>query len=1018
MIWLALALRFQTERYVLMIDSPLVDAPKWLDRENVRYKRVNSTTPDVILSARAKSGWKYSVTRNLPIKRPFVLKNNGNSSTPIVSFVGTNFPYELFRFVRERGFTPVSKFVPGCRFVVCERECGFDGYAASSDEIISTEAEFVIVSREWCWDGVIPSMFRSISVVLFCAFLITIVTRCFVMADRLRIKNGEVWICNQYGMPITYHSLSIFRHIRVIRRLIAEVRKNKDSAAEIVRFEIEEDGCSYWRIHIHYMTDHVFMGVYWKEKYDEVTGREELKFTGGEVHLDDSQEVQVPDITTKFEKGNKCEVLVDFKIDDSPCRVTIKPKSRQMIPFGQQSLMSAYMWCLHLGILIQGISLPPTMTAFRQFTNSIALRMEFKCLCIYVVVGEEFIPVVMIADDDEVKNLVTENVRKVPRKSIAASVTMYHSKNYRVAGSRFSLADHDYIVMIGISSWHIALCETERNFHVLLSMIVAHNHAIICSGPESQILSRINRLIKGTKHFLLATAIGKPDNFVDCDGTLFGEKITVEKMKTLAQMITEQKPDIFTRLRTSKGISQAIAPIHIKNMGQVCISITSTHYYDETRDNVSYIFLIEDVTSFHKKSQELDEAHEDRQMVSDFLGFHQVNEDHTLVDPEAFGTELGYKHPITKIDDVIHPDDRDKFGSCDRVAFRAMSALGHPVLFSAVRAYSHGGYLVFSTRDIRQMKAMFNSEEHSIVLLNETERKDTFILCTYSIDTDKVQEIVTYHKLNEGSAEGCDIEQWADMIHAKDRGIFLDHLRQCKQGNIEEFNCITKLTPNQEWYHTFGRRIDGQKIVILMVNIDKDHTMMTDMANMTTKLDLGYQNSTMVAWAFENTSYPERLFTVMPLRKTEMIFNWTTVESNVRRDFVNFMKRRLKTALETSKHVEMVIPMLFESVRWYLFRGGLCGDSHMTGNAIDLSSFFEFKDANGRNLAELQIDIPKAQERAKQVYHLLSAYQEVIVFLIRSCKEYSSKELVSEIMDFLLGVFQKLAEKGRVLSFD
>ena len=246
----------------------------------------------------------------------------------------------------------------------------------------------------------------------------------------------------------------------------------------------------------------------------------------------------------------------------------------------------------------------------------------------------------------------------------------------------------------------------------------------------------------------------------------------------------------------------------------------------------------------------------------------------------------------------------------------------------------------------------------------------------------------------------------------------MDHLRQCKQGNIEEFNCITKLTPNQEWYHTFGRRIDGQKIVILMVNIDKDHTMMTDMANMTAKLDLGYQNSTMVAWAFENTSYPERLFTVMPLRKTEMIFNWTTVESNVRKDFINFMKRRLKTALETSKNVEMVIPMLFENVRWYLFRGGLCGDSHMTGNAIDLSTFFEFKSANGRNLAELQIDIPKAQERAKQVYHLLSAYEEVIVFLIRSCKEYNSKEFVSETMDFLLGVFQKLAEKGKVLSFD
>ena len=1018
MLALMLALRARAETYVMRVDSPLADAAKWFETANVGFKEIAAATPDLIVGTRDEANTKFSTTRRLPIRKPITLEKQGNATTNFVSFIGTNFPPELFQFVRESGMTPISTLVPDCRFIVCETQCSFKGYAPTTADIVPPEAEFVIMADQRFWDGVVLSLFQSIAIVLFCAFTITTVLKCCIMADRLHIKNGEAWICNEHGVPLTFHSLHISRYFSVIKRLINQVRINKDSAAEIVKFELEEDGCSYWRIHIHYLNDNVFMGVFWREKYDEIMSSEEFKFTGGEVHLDDCQEVQVPVITTKFAKGNKCEVSVDFKIDDSPCTVLIKPKSKDMIPFGQQSLLSAYIWCLHLGVLVQGISLHPTMSAFKKFTSDIAMRMEFKCLCIFVVVGQELMPVVMFCEDEEIESLVKENVDKVPRKSIAASVTMYHSKNYRLAGSRFSLADHDYIVMIGISSWHIALCETERNFHMLLSMIVAHNHALICAGPEARIFRRINSLIKGTKHFLLATAIGKSDNFVDCFGTLFGQKTTVEKMKKLAEAMVEQKPDIFIRQEGSKSITQAIVPLHLGDVGQVYISVMSTNYFDETRDAVSYIYLIEDVTAFHKKSRELDEAHEDRQMVSDFLGFHQVNEDHSLVDPLAFGKELGYEHPITNIDDVIHPDDRDKFGSGDRVAFRAMSALGHPVSFSAVRAYSHGGYLVFSTRDIRQMKAMFNSEDHSIVVINDTERKDTFILCTYDIETGKVQEIVTHHKINEAGSEGYDIEQWADMIHTKDRSIFLDHLMQCKQGNIEEFSCITKLAPNNEWYSIFGRRIDGQKIIIVMVNIDKDHNSMTEMANIATKLDLAFQNSTMVAWAFENTSYPERSFTVMPLRKTEMIFNWTTVESNVRRDFVNFMKRKLKLALETSKNVEIVIPMLFENVRWYLFRGGLYGDSHMTGNAVDLSSFFEFRDANGRNLAELQIDIPRAQERVKTVLHLVDAYKRVITCLLRTFRASGSSVFVKEAMEFLLLVFEKLGEQAASLTFE
>ena len=959
-----------------------------------------------------------------PIKHPNIYYSNfSQKNEKLVSILTCSSLFFSFSdALTSNGYSTSNIFDPYAEFVISLlpfNEINFNQINSSQIEsILPNKIPLYVYTQSphsTIFSNIDTFFFTQICKFLFYSFFVVLSIRIQFYFSKIKIPTdsyGYIFFSDYHGKAYIFYPFQLLKFSKQYKELLKRVKKTKGNDNIILEYYHTPTAFKVHRLHAYYITDNLCFLLYFEEIFQENPDNSTTRIENTTLYTNETNTPSEVTIDIHFRSNEYTTAELHFSIDEVPCKITVKPNNPHYFPFGGQILLVSYLDCIHIGALNEGARLDSSIESFINFLDFLRQRMDFKGLAIFVDDGNGKVPVCEFYDSDEIKEMTMLCLDKIPVKTISdMEVESYQNTKYSVSGNSFQVASHSYYITVALDAKKFIFRSSERRFLFILSILVSFHHSFISSKGENRILSRIYKLLERTECFAIIECISTPTRFYSSHGKIFNEVPTQETLDLIS-----------SQTDLSKSSTKMTVPLKHPKLGNVWITIASTSYCDTTLQETIYMYLIEDVTSFHERTIQLNAAHESGEMVNRFLGLHKINNDFSISPNSSFASELGYSHSISNISDIIFKEDLSKFKDIKTpnkvFKFRAKSALGHPVWFSAVQTGANGNFIVFSSREFSQIHAI---SQNSYVRLKNCNKSGTFMLATIELDFGTIEMLVTTDKVLNQQTKSLKVDEFMSLIMPEDLNLFTTTVDEIRTGKLYEKYLVLRAKLNGSKYEAFIMYLIScnEKRIILFTNyVDKKYKRKKALLKLNTELDFAFQNTKMIKFVFEDLHTPERIFVTEPLFRNQMIFNWTTLEKNVKKDHIEQTRVALTRCLTEKVEYNILVPMVYETIKWYLYRGRVIENTHhITGNAVDLSTLVSQNEAEKKALVDSEKNIIEENNALKHTKEILDF---IIQYLISAFQVYSitidDKDSM-EMIEVLIDSLQKLLECDKTIPY-
>ncbi|OHT13248.1 hypothetical protein TRFO_16698 [Tritrichomonas foetus] len=975
--------------YLLLYHHQILEIPSFIEiQDGVFHSQSKISKPskesDIVITPEFLPDKKLCCTRNFKMKKILIYRSDFFPSYKNLISILTD--YNSFQLISQKllshGYITSSRLDKNAGYVLSFHSLTLSNYSlvdhTNFSQLIPEEMKMNIYSTtniKLC-ETITGRHFMFLGISFFYLFFIIFCVRLLFLMSQMKLPGnliGNIFFTDYQGSPLIYIPVHLIKYRKQFHHLLKVVHKTKKSDNVILEYVHRENYYGVRRLHAFYITNQICLLFYFEEKFIEEHDDSSNLIGTTVLTTNEICKPQKVDINVHYKRNQYPTADVTFIIDEVPCKITLQPKDSSLFPFGGHILLLSYLDCIHLGALNEGVRLNSSMESFKTFLKFVYERLDYKGLSIFVDDGNGKRSVFEIYDNDEVKEMNLICLEKIPLKTITdIKVITHQNSKYIIIGNSFQIASHAYYLTFALNVKSFLFRSSERKFLFILSILVSYHHTMISSKGEDRILSRVYNLIEKTECFTIVECISSPTNFHFSHGSIFNEKVTQQTVDL-----------IFSQVNYNDSLN-ATFPIQHPKLGDVWITISSTSYYDTTLQDTVFMYLIEDVTGFHKKMLQLNAAHESGKMAYNFLGLHKVNKELYLTNPSSFASELGYTKPIFNIKEIVYDDDLNKFDNAQELfTFRLRSSLDHPVWYSAVPTGKKNGFFVFSSREISQIQAF---SQPSCVRLNNYDESGSFLFANIELEYGTFEPLVVTDLFPSQQTKSMKLTSVIELFHPDDVNIFESAIDEIRNEKLYEKYFVLRMKINNDGsYKAFITYLLVQSensILMFMSYVDNKYKKKLMIQKTNNELDFAFQNSKMILFVFEDTQMPERTFLTQPLYRNQMIFNWTTLYVNVKKDYIENTKKALLRALHEKADYDILVPMLFETVKWYLFKGRVIKNTnHITGNAIDLSAFVNQAEAKKKEIIEKEKELIEENMILIQTKELLNSMCRYIISL-------------------------------------
>jgi len=169
-------------------------------------------------------------------------------------------------------------------------------------------------------------------------------------------------------------------------------------------------------------------------------------------------------------------------------------------------------------------------------------------------------------------------------------------------------------------------------------------------------------------------------------------------------------------------------------------------------------------------------------------------------------------------------------------------------------------------------------------------------------------------------------------------------------------------------------RLTSSALSVIIQPVEHDQTNLFEIQKYSDTLKLAFQYAGVSLWYYQHEIHPQRVFSSHPVPFGNNFANISTVKYHVVKEYQEPLLKIFEDSIQTHKSFNVEIPVVFESLKWFSFRGVTFGeDNQIVLMNIDIS---QLKDA------EEQIRVEK--KRAEDAFASKSRFLANISHEIRN----------------------------------
>ena len=893
--------------------------------------------PDYILTNKKHnfSGWFRACTLNVP-SRPFHVYMNTDVKDENNNFLFLeNYIYDdkIFRFYTEKGFSLITDKDAEYRFILTD-QIPEDQNLIPLPINYSYLTHFIPVpvyqqindtdQNYICFKIDITPLYK-ISTFLFCVFILILLVFFYFynLPINMRREPDDIfWFMSTSKINLTKPAKLSYRQQQKLSKLISKVESTHKDQHAIIGIVRTDKAVTLKRLDVFPMQGTYFV-IYWNETFPEIAEPMVYKLRDAEVHSDDSLNVQNVPVTLRFQKGYPV-VDMPIVVSGKIAHLQIESKVKDDLPFGIYSLHYSYIDCILLSLLNQMSALTPLPDAFHQFIKHIFIRLDLTSLSIITMNGSRMEKILDFSKTDDIHSLSDSIIRKLPNESnsgnLSSTITYKLISEYQFTILRCNVADTVYFVLSSQYSSALTLKSPEQTFNFLMTMLVSYYHSTISTKGHARALTRIDNLIERTEMFTFIQCVGEPSNFLVSIGKLFNLSIDQKSIEFFLQNISTELRDQLLRTKNRKEMNQKQIIFSLPSGEEVCILLSSVSYFDETINQVVYLYLAEDITSFNNKAKQLQAVHNSVKIASEFLGIHKVEPDLTIgAWSTSLSRELGYTTMITSLKSILYKDDQNidfskAFETSPTIHIRIMSAIGYPVSYTMLKMSPDGGYFIYASKYSRQLKAIAKCDKHKGT---ESFNEDFILIIANGNDA---QYIDSKGKSIQSISLDDAIAQTLSRAQPDTKEIILENINKVRERKVNHSSCHAKLATELRGYcwYKFVISYEFDNLILFVRNVHAKKMNVLMMQEMNERADQYLASTQMFYWTFEDSYDDSHIYKDKELVPgSNIIINWKTLEQNSTQEAVDLFKKALRDHLK----IDTSITLNFGTPKKYLMRG-------------------------------------------------------------------------------------------------
>lgn len=636
-----------------------------------------------------------------------------------------------------------------------------------------------------------------ISKYLIVFFLIILSCRVFalLLPVSLRFKNIESQYAFIHNKSLLISSLP--RKIRDFNLFLSVIRKSIKLSYDTKEEQFFICDCGEYSFNVHiFNLAHNYVLILLLRESNGIENYYDSNVTSAGnciITLDDGLEQQTPKAELKFIKGQHAEINVPFNVWDSKCNIKISAQNVSY-PLTPSSNMISNMSALHILLIDVGYSIPPTIAGMQSFIDEIIYRLDFAGIAVFRGNRRIFFKTV----DKELESDMNSFLEHIKEIKSPFDIFVTNTKNYRLCGNHFETGSSDFQLIVATRSSSMVLRSIERMYHFFISLFISGHPSLLPTDDILMSWKRIEQCLDKSNVLALVTCLGNSLKIIQSKGKIGGKKVDQEFFDYLIEQINEN-PKCFISKQLNLPLNFISNPTKDLQLRQNVVTVTVNNqivqllfsqrtYFDETISGNKTIFFLQDVSKFFPSYHLPDRKTLKLNFIANSFGFVKVNSDLNLENGDSIVTELGYKQPIQKLEEILYEKDSECFKQKHngKFAFRLLSSLGHPSWFIAL-PIKNDSYYIFSSFEMRKMRALAPSEADSLLIDHSNEQ-----IVFASIDT--VNYIVNVFINNEWLCYYCDpvngslrLDLLLTLLPKEDQVIFMECLQNIETGrSIEE----------------------------------------------------------------------------------------------------------------------------------------------------------------------------------------------------------------------------------------
>lgn len=588
--------------------------------------------------------------------------------------------------------------------------------------------------------------------------------------------------------------------------------------------------------------------------------------------------------------------------------------------------------------LILNISrLERNLPAIISLIHEISFKLDFDGFGFFSKDNSSYETIEFISSDPDMRFIALDTLPKLKNIKLTQNGIKLHAKNVEMMGYHYEIGRSSYyfICMLKNKKFQIV----ENGFSIVCSYIAIIFHIYITNSEDSLTIQRFDSLIRDNTNITYLEFIGNSKDSTQFLNEMRGKNIelTDELLHKMPQISTEE----------------------VVQLENGCYyQIKTEVIFDDAINKWVRSVLIEDCTEKKKVTDECKDTMFNYAVASKYYNFHQMVDETTMAD-DSLAIELGYHNGSCNLLDFVNPDEIPYMEDIKTkpLIFHLITANGGTKWYTSfpyTDPSSPYTSLVFAVYDLSVLQGLNHNVLQSTVL---AAAEDYFAL--YLIDTTSMEV------LDAISHSRFSAKTWTNILENCDPA-YRNSLNQCfmtvKNSTIDHNKFIGKhavLRGGYDWCDYNFDRTTSRTVLVTLRRVSEEvnsHDKLLQTKNMFT---LALYHSNVICWTFDNDSNEDLILINRPQNFESVRLNWNTILHNFSSDCIDTVKEKFETALKTGQKFELEVSLIFDKMRWILFRGTRCGKNQLCGVYFDLTELRE---------NEILLEMKR-----KQIYDAMSA---------------------------------------------